>query len=81
MRQNGGYADSEGGGVRASWSILMRVFCGRTPDSIILVPACGTTFVAVLPIAAATASLSATVTVFLCLYPFCHLFFRWRYLH
>ena len=49
-------------------------------DSTVIVPACGTTFVAVLPIVAATASVSATVTVFVCLYPFGHLFFRWRYL-
>ena len=36
IRKNGGYADSEGGVDCASWSILMRVFCGRTPDSPVL---------------------------------------------
>jgi hypothetical protein len=63
---------------------MRTVFFGEVrhvTNSTVIVPASGTTFVAVLPITAATASLSATVTVFLCLYPFCHLFFRWRYLH
>lgn len=41
-------------------------------------PAFGTTLAGVLPVAAVTANPITTAAAFVALYPYCHLFFRWR---
>jgi len=46
----------------------------------IIAPAVDTAIVAVLPVAAVSGSLRDAAVTWLCVYPFCHLARRWRYL-
>jgi len=83
-RQNRGYLDRGRGRFDVSPSILARVFSAGGSfwrDSAVVVPAFGSTLAGVLPVAAVTGSLPATAAVMFGVYPFCHLFFRFRARH
>lgn len=83
-RRNGGYLDGGRGSVRASWRLLTRVLdevrhgCAV---SRVIVPTFGTALFIVLPVTATTGSLTATLTAMAAVYPFCHLYFRYRARH
>ncbi len=83
-RRNGGYLDGGRGTVRASWRLLTRVWDevrhGFTVSRVI-VPTFGTALFIVLPVTATTGSLTATLTAMAAVYPFCHLYFRYRARH
>ena len=47
-------------------------------DTAVIGTAAATAYVAVIPVGIVTGSPLSMLLAFLCVYPYCHLFFRWR---